>query len=347
MRYILISFTIFLFVSTTRAQQNNLISIKGKVVDEQTGAPLEDVNIFLSNTTIGTSTGKNGKFVISNVPFGTYNIIFSYIGYETEKRNFYAYKPEPFEFNISLKRKAINLKQVNISGTIPKDWKENLKVFTKIFLGATGNAKDTKILNPEVLDLTINKKTGILNAHADSVVRVENMALGYMLYIVLDSLEYVPYKNYKYMFYPRFKELTPVSEEEIQTWETNRQQTYLDSPKHFFYALVHKQLDKDYYALHEGTLVSLMNGEGTSILPEDLNLTCNRDSSLYILNFTGGLKVSRFLNSSSYLNFFYPSVSIDKYGNLLSSFFDVEIFGAWANLGIADLLPENYLYREK
>ncbi len=345
MRPGLIFIYVFLLSTVILPQSANSISLKGKIMDAGTGAPLSDVNVFLSNTTIGTTSDNSGRFTIKGIPFGTYNIIFSYIGYETEKRNFYSYKQESFEFNILLKHKPIDLKQVSVTGIVPADWKDNLQTFMKIFLGVTENAGNTKILNPEVLDFSKDKKTNVFKARADSVVRVENKALGYMLYIVLDSLKYYPGKNYQYTFYPRFKELTPVSEEEKKSWDTNRQQTFLNSPKHFFYSLVHRQLEKDYYALQEGNINSLLNGKGTNIFQKDLNITCNNDSSIYVFNFTGGLKVSCFMNPPGYLDFYYSSVSIDKFGNLLSPFYSVEIFGAWSDQGIADLLPENYIYR--
>ena len=165
MRFIQISAVIFLILSTTiYAQQIDQITITGKITDDATGAPLENVNVFLANTTIGTATGKNGEYTINNVPFGTYDIIFSYIGYETEKKNFSAYKPNAFNYNISLKSKPINLSQVNVTGAVPEDWKENLKIFTRIFIGETNNAEKTKILNPEVLNFCKRRKNKYFKA---------------------------------------------------------------------------------------------------------------------------------------------------------------------------------------
>ncbi len=109
------------------AQGNNSIIIKGRVLDKETGAPLENVNVFLTNTTIGTSTDKSGQFIINNIPFGSYDVIFSYIGYEIEKKNFYSYKQETFNYNISLRPKPINLNQVNVTGKIPEEWKGKFK----------------------------------------------------------------------------------------------------------------------------------------------------------------------------------------------------------------------------
>jgi hypothetical protein len=348
MRYTFFSIIFLLIPTIISAQQNNLITVKGKVIDEKTGAPLEYVNVFLANTTIGTTTGENGNFIINNVPFGSYEIIFAYVGYETEKRSFYSYKPGMFNYNISIKPKDINLNQVTVTGTIPEDWKENLEIFRKAFVGETENSKKTRILNPEVLNFVRDKSGSILKAYSDSVIRVENNALGYMLYIFLDSLVYnIPDGTIKYKIYPRFNELSPASEVEKLTWEDNRQKTYIVSPKHFFYSLVHKQLDMDHYFLLKGSLQDFLNGIVgivRRLSPEDLNLTMNNDSTLYTFNFTGCLEVGNHWSLPSYLNFLYPSVSIDKYGNLLRSTYIVDTYGYWANHRIADLLPQNYVY---
>lgn len=338
--YAKLIFIFIFFPLVITAQENNRITIKGRVLDKETGAPLENVNIFLTNTTIGTSTDKSGKFIIKNIPYGTYNIIFSYIGYKIENKNFYSYKPETFNYNISLKPKAINLKQVNVTGTIPEDWKEKLKIFERIFIGETENSKETKILNPEVLNFVKNKNTNILKAYSDSTIKVENKALGYNIYIILDSLLYYPNGNIKYVFYSRFEELSPKSKNEEKDWESNRKKTYLNSSKHFFYALVHNQLDRDYYSLREGP------GEGAKIFPEDLLIISNSDSTIFTFKFMGGLSVKCYLSPTSYLNFLYSFVLIDKYGNLLTSSYAVETSGYWAQQRVADILPENYVYSD-
>ncbi len=335
-----ILFLILICSTISNAQLVNRITIKGKVVDKESKEPLENVNVFLANTTIGTTTDKDGKFIIDDVPYGSYNIIFSYIGYEVESRNFDSYKPYTFKYNISLKLKPININQVNVSAEVPEDWKEKLKIFKKIFIGETENSKSTKILNPEVLDFAEEKGTGAIKTVADSMLKIENKALGYMLYIVLDSVVYMPEKNITYKYFPRFEELSPSSEEEKLTWEKNRQNTYLDSPRHFYYALVHKQLSQNYYSLHE---IPYM----TAISPEDLNLTCDRDSSVYTLNYRGAIEVKYYSNNPSTLNFIYPSVSIDKNGNLLTYFYSVETYGYWAKQRIADILPRDYVYPDK
>jgi hypothetical protein len=320
------------------AQGNNKLTIKGRILDNETGTPLGYVNVFLSNTTIGASTDKNGQFIIKNVPFGSYNIIFSYVGYQIQSKSFYSYKSGTLNFNISLKPKAINLNQVNVTGNIPEDWQENLKIFKNIFIGETDNSKKTKILNPEVLNFVRNKKTNALKAFTDSTILVENKSLGYKLSIILDSVVYYPNGNINYMFFSRFAELKPDSKEEESEWQNNRKKTYLNSPKHFFYALVHNQLDEDLFTLREG------QGNAAKILPEVLSIESNIDSTIYTFNFMGSLAVKYYISPPSYLNFLYSFVQIDKYGNLLTSVYAVQTFGNWAKQRVADLLPENYVY---
>lgn len=60
-------------------------SVEGYVKDAKTGEPLFGANILLIGTNMGIATNMHGRFVISNVPQGTYTIRVSYIGYKTQK----------------------------------------------------------------------------------------------------------------------------------------------------------------------------------------------------------------------------------------------------------------------
>ena len=63
------------------AQNNDLISIRGFVFDAETNQPIENVNILLQGTEIGTTSNKDGEFTVENVPTGQRTIIFSHINY--------------------------------------------------------------------------------------------------------------------------------------------------------------------------------------------------------------------------------------------------------------------------
>ena len=76
----LINFIIYLsFFSISLA--NFTGSVGGKIIDKETHQPLSDVNIVIINSTIGTSTDKDGTFIIKNIPVGSYTIQINMIGY--------------------------------------------------------------------------------------------------------------------------------------------------------------------------------------------------------------------------------------------------------------------------
>ncbi len=60
-------------------------SIRGKVTSE--GKSIELVSIGISQLGIGSTTGSNGYFEIKKIPYGTYQIQASCIGYEPFKKN--------------------------------------------------------------------------------------------------------------------------------------------------------------------------------------------------------------------------------------------------------------------
>ena len=57
------------------------ITIHGFVRDNSNGEPLTGANVFLKETSLGTATGENGNYRISNVSPGEYVLQSSYIGY--------------------------------------------------------------------------------------------------------------------------------------------------------------------------------------------------------------------------------------------------------------------------
>ena len=56
-------------------------NISGNVVDKETGESLLGVNVFLLKTNYGAATDLDGKYIIKNIPKGTYSITFSMIGF--------------------------------------------------------------------------------------------------------------------------------------------------------------------------------------------------------------------------------------------------------------------------
>ena len=85
-------------------------SVRGKIVDETTGEPVEFVNIVLNRKSDkkmagGTITDEQGSFRIEGLEYGGYVLTVSYIGYQNTTR----------EFTLSATAKNAHFKQIAIS----------------------------------------------------------------------------------------------------------------------------------------------------------------------------------------------------------------------------------------
>jgi len=61
------------------------ITLKGVVTDEHTGEPLEAVNVFVQENNTGAVTDHDGQFELDNYCNGSYHIVFSHIGCESQQ----------------------------------------------------------------------------------------------------------------------------------------------------------------------------------------------------------------------------------------------------------------------
>jgi len=92
MKLIRLKYWFLLFVFLVSASLLNCYSqtvektvIKGVVIDAKTGDPIPFVSVVLKNTTTGTVTDDNGRYLIETV-LKAGDIAFSFLGYETESR---------------------------------------------------------------------------------------------------------------------------------------------------------------------------------------------------------------------------------------------------------------------
>lgn len=76
-------YLILLIVFTQVVFAGNTGKIAGRVTEKSTGDPLIGVNVLIKGTSLGTATDEDGFYYILQVPPGTYDLEFSYIGYHT------------------------------------------------------------------------------------------------------------------------------------------------------------------------------------------------------------------------------------------------------------------------
>lgn len=72
---------LILYLASLTAWAQN--SLSGKVVDAQSNAPLVGASVWSETANRGTVTDENGKFTLTKLPQGNFEIRVSYLGYET------------------------------------------------------------------------------------------------------------------------------------------------------------------------------------------------------------------------------------------------------------------------
>ncbi len=88
------------------AAQEEGFYVTGRVTDDQTGEPIEFVNIVVSNTNSGTTTSELGEFIlqVSQLP---YELEFTHVAYETRKLRF-EYRPlQPLKVQLTHKSEPL------------------------------------------------------------------------------------------------------------------------------------------------------------------------------------------------------------------------------------------------
>ncbi|HKJ66561.1 MAG TPA: TonB-dependent receptor, partial [bacterium] len=80
-KFILLQLLGMVFITSIHAQTPTG-AIRGEVTDADTGTPLIGTNVIILDTEMGSATDESGRYLITNVPVGSYSLAFRYIGYE-------------------------------------------------------------------------------------------------------------------------------------------------------------------------------------------------------------------------------------------------------------------------
>ncbi len=320
------------------------IHISGLVRDSVSGRPLEFVNVFLAQTSIGAVTPASGRYRLDRVPAGAYELIFSRLGYALARRHIEVDTPGTYTCDVRLGSRLIPVGEVEITGS-RREWKEHLARFQRIFLGESRNAEACTLTNPEALSFKADSATGLFTAEADRPLHVENRALGYRLYVALAEFQWNLHGDFGYfLIFPRFEPLVPSPAEKAARWSENRAVTYRESLRRFLAALVRRKLGDEGFRLYAGSLEDLRQRLGRTVPPGQLALTPVRGTPFTRWVWDGWLRVEQDLPGGAHTSFLHLDRSeafIDSTG-VLRDPLSVGVLGFWQGYRLADLLPIDY-----
>ncbi len=100
--------------------------ITGKVVDAETGRPLEDVAVYLRNTACGASTAKDGTFTLENVVSGEYEMVLTRVGFVRETIHVKVEGSKVQRFEVSLRAEEVPVRGTDVIAHRASDSRSNL-----------------------------------------------------------------------------------------------------------------------------------------------------------------------------------------------------------------------------
>lgn len=287
---------------------HDTIDISGTVTDRDTKNPIAGVHVFIAGSEKGIDTDADGKYAITGIEQEVFQLIFSHVGYQTRTINFDA-KRSNRRLDVSLKTEEILLDEVVISAKKDRKWNRDLKKFKGFFFGEGYKEELITIENDYLIEF-MDKKGRDLIVDNRPALDIQNRYLGYKVYFQLIKFELSDVKTY--LGFSNFKEMTPADQRELARWKANRLKAYRGSTRHFFKALIDRELDEEGYGatlqpqLARGKMASGMltnkeelRYEDQGIYKKNLTITPMSDK-VFEISFQGMLEVIFFHEEDQY-----------------------------------------------
>lgn len=100
----------------SRAEAQATGFIRGTIVDSASRRPIEGVQIVLAGSTIGAVTADDGRYLIRNVPTGSYTVRVTRLGFSPAQRGVTVAALDTAVADFTLRTAAVNLSQVVVVG---------------------------------------------------------------------------------------------------------------------------------------------------------------------------------------------------------------------------------------
>lgn len=356
MRLISITLLILSFFAIPEIMHAQAVAT-GKIVDANTGKPLQGAHVFLSGTKIGTATNSSGQYQLRRIPPGGHRLVVSMIGYGRTLTKIVVGPEERLEMDFELKPVIYEMPEIYV-GNLDKKWERRLRRFTDHFIGESEWADSVEILNPEVLRFE-TKWWGRLSAEALAPLEIENRALGYHITYHLDEFEHTGTRT-RWDGEPLFTEISPADSQQAAYWEQNRRDAFYGSLRHFLLALLQERVEEEGFIIN--TLRQGIHGyRETRFRASAGRLISETDENyLFHMKFYGRLEIIyteeeenwRFVrwqhsrrgpagSQTSYLELNERPISVDTDGEILQPYGATQ-FGYFAFERLADATPREY-----
>ncbi|MEQ8684935.1 MAG: TonB-dependent receptor [Imperialibacter sp.] len=354
--YLLVNF----FISSAQ-------SISGVVKDNATGEPLPFANVFVDNTTIGTVTDADGKYVLKGVSPGKMILAASFVGYITKSVSIDLKEGEPLQKDFSLAPQEKQLDEVELTSRRDRKWEKQLERFEEVFIGSKYDplVSKTQILNPWAIDFEEGKASDgmrYFSATFNQPLEIENLALGYKLIYHLNVFNQTR-NGTLYQGPVQFIEMDTLFEDLSKKWMENRQKAYQSSLRHLFKSMIRGDLAAQHFDVFQAKSFALTYirtnsfdyERGNSIEPFSLDRAVRPGQQIGEFKIVSSKRLEVHYSGMSWPNTYYHdiynpiswitlkggSTEVTSKGVPLDPS-DIVISGHMARARVAHLLPHNY-----
>lgn len=336
-------------------------TITSSLLDLKSRQPIQGVKVFYDQSTISTFTDQNGIFELPEIQLIPNPKL---VYYHPDYQIYEVADIAAIDYIYYLKPKKERSQTSNSSSGI-FNIEEMYALFRTNFIGTTKNAKKTRILNEEVLQMRYDTLSYKFYAKASKPLQIQNDALGYSIEYYLkdfqmdfsaDTLEQ-DFVDFSFFYgYSLFKDID-------NTKEKQRQKAFDGTLKHFFKQIVTGAYDKIKSKVivekRQMKLKKLFDVQ--HINPNRYKLNLNRDyvnynedddftfyiqtnhrekgNRTYYFNLDGN---PYHINKGNRVTLYKPYLLVDGYGNLLEED-HYEVSGEILEIDLADRLPLDYI----
>ena len=247
MKEVLLLVTLLMVQSIVRSQYK----VSGTVVNSANGLPLAGASVFINNASKGTSSDKDGSFILENITIPNFELVISFVSFQTIVTNI---TPENIHklFRIEMAAKQELMQEVILSPVDKNGWQNWGKLFTEHFIGKSKNATQCRIENPGVLRFRYNRSTQVLRVSSVDKLIIRNKALGLTVDYQLEEFSYNGRQHMiSYLGYSSFEKMKSNSRRIQQRWIDKRQEAYNGSMMHFMRSFNADNLDGEGFQLRQ------------------------------------------------------------------------------------------------
>ncbi len=353
MRIKTITLILFLFCLGTLHAQTLVTGI----VTDSLNVPVPFASVYLSKTTIGNMSNKDGAYTLTIPQNGEYELIASCIGYQSKKSTLYA-DGKPRTINIRMSLDFVKIDEVNVMAK-DKNRIKNYAKFIKLFLGESVNSENCRILNTNDLYLRKEAETDIIKGRSLKPIQIENWSLGYKITYDLTDFTYDPKFGFLRFSGNTFFQGLPGNAKEIKKWVQKRLRTYYGSKMHFLRSLFLDSLKRENFRISDYETVMDLDAKEKNIekiqpLPEtSLKVVKDADfmtifslKPLYINYYDNRPDLSTELigfepkECESTLNF-SKKIKVFRNGHVADPY-SVTWGGVMATERVADMMPDDF-----